>query len=445
MSLNENKCPNTGDMINNPSEEKNAKSGVKWRKIAMGAGVGILLGAVPTLVSGARASAPNAAAPAGAPNVDTDDVELDDATVSEEVDLTEDDLNEFATEVQENEVPAEEGASAWADEQAQVATAVNDDMSFSEAFMAARDEVGVGGAFEWQGNVYSTYTADEWDEQSEAEIEQYCSHFTTEEPENFDDIIDNELIGENTDDIVDLDSEMEVDVAEVIENLEPEFESDPEIVFPEFDEALALDEEVASEVSPELVDDIVEEAAESVAMEPQTNELAEEDLVDAEDIEVVADGVEELAEPVIEEPVAVEEVDMEVVDEAAIEEEPMLADEASLIDEVSAEIEDPELAELEIIGGDEQKYEFTGEVESQFDGMINTVEGRYEGESANFVDTDGDMIADRVELDLNRDGIIQHEEFVDISEDQISLDQDFTESEDEDFELSGGFVDYASL
>ena len=143
MSLNENKCPNTGDMTNNPSEEKNAKSGVKWRKIAMGAGVGILLGAIPTIASRVGA-APNSAAPAGAPNVNTDDVELDDAAVSEEVDLTEDDLNEFATEVQENEVPAEEGASAWADEQAQVATAVNDDMSFSEAFMAARDEVGVG-------------------------------------------------------------------------------------------------------------------------------------------------------------------------------------------------------------------------------------------------------------------------------------------------------------
>ena len=45
-----------------------------------------------------------------------------------------------------------------------VADNVNDDMSFNEAFAAARAEVGPGGAFVWQGNVYSTYRADdpEW-------------------------------------------------------------------------------------------------------------------------------------------------------------------------------------------------------------------------------------------------------------------------------------------
>ncbi len=46
----------------------------------------------------------------------------------------------------------------------QVAHSVNDSMSFSEAFAAARNEVGPGGAFVWHGNVYGTYRADdpEW-------------------------------------------------------------------------------------------------------------------------------------------------------------------------------------------------------------------------------------------------------------------------------------------
>ena len=43
---------------------------------------------------------------------------------------------------------------------------VNDEMSFGEAFASAREQVGAGGVFEWHGNVYSTYLADEWDSMS---------------------------------------------------------------------------------------------------------------------------------------------------------------------------------------------------------------------------------------------------------------------------------------
>ena len=40
---------------------------------------------------------------------------------------------------------------------------VSDSMSFSEAFAAARAEVGPGGVFYWHGGVYGTYYANEWD------------------------------------------------------------------------------------------------------------------------------------------------------------------------------------------------------------------------------------------------------------------------------------------
>lgn len=40
--------------------------------------------------------------------------------------------------------------------------AVNDDLSFGEAFAQARAEVGPGGVFHWQGGIYNTYSADEW-------------------------------------------------------------------------------------------------------------------------------------------------------------------------------------------------------------------------------------------------------------------------------------------
>lgn len=50
-----------------------------------------------------------------------------------------------------------------------IAVGVSDDMSFSQAFAAARAEVGAGGAFEWHGRVYGTYYKNEWDEMSAQE------------------------------------------------------------------------------------------------------------------------------------------------------------------------------------------------------------------------------------------------------------------------------------
>lgn len=41
---------------------------------------------------------------------------------------------------------------------------VTDDMSFSEAFAAAREELGPGGVFEWNGQLYGTFYATEVDE-----------------------------------------------------------------------------------------------------------------------------------------------------------------------------------------------------------------------------------------------------------------------------------------
>ena len=48
-----------------------------------------------------------------------------------------------------------------ADEQLKVAS-VDDNLNFRDAFEAARAEVGPGGVFRWHGNIYNTYTAEEW-------------------------------------------------------------------------------------------------------------------------------------------------------------------------------------------------------------------------------------------------------------------------------------------
>ena len=55
----------------------------------------------------------------------------------------------------------------------QVATGVDDSMSFAEAFAAAREEVGPGGLFEWHGQTYGTYYQDEWQNMSPEEQGEY--------------------------------------------------------------------------------------------------------------------------------------------------------------------------------------------------------------------------------------------------------------------------------
>lgn len=107
-----------------------------WKKVAVGAGTGILLGTGATILS---ASAP-----------------LDH------------------TEGSENEG---EQHPDWTDGEVPIASSVSDDMSFSEAFAAARTEVGSGGVFEWHGNIYSTFTEDEWNGMTAEQRDEYGSHF----------------------------------------------------------------------------------------------------------------------------------------------------------------------------------------------------------------------------------------------------------------------------
>lgn len=90
-------------------------------------------------------------------------------------------IDEIGSE--QEDVAAEENVispekPAWAVGDIQIAEGVNDDMSFGEAFAAARAEVGPGGAFEWHGTVYGTYTAEEWNNMSVADRAAYNDHFS---------------------------------------------------------------------------------------------------------------------------------------------------------------------------------------------------------------------------------------------------------------------------
>ncbi len=54
-------------------------------------------------------------------------------------------------------------------------TNTDDAASFKEAFDNARAELGPGGVFSWHGNIYNTYTAEEWQGMSDADKQQFAS------------------------------------------------------------------------------------------------------------------------------------------------------------------------------------------------------------------------------------------------------------------------------
>lgn len=82
------------------------------------------------------------------------------------------------TPIDGEEAHGGEEVPTWSDGQVSVAHGVNDDMSFTEAFNTARTEVGPGGAFEWHGNIYHTYSKDEWDNMSAEDKAAFGQHFS---------------------------------------------------------------------------------------------------------------------------------------------------------------------------------------------------------------------------------------------------------------------------
>lgn len=117
-------------------KEKATKGGARWQEVVIGGVTGIALGAASTLLMG------SASAKESIPEENTEPTE---------------------SEAQE---PVDNGY-------APMASNVNDNMSFNEAFAAARAEVGPGGVFEWHGGLYGTYYASEWNAMDDAARNEY--------------------------------------------------------------------------------------------------------------------------------------------------------------------------------------------------------------------------------------------------------------------------------
>lgn len=164
------------NMMNEETPGKNApkskkKSNLATAGIAAGAGVA---GAAGGVLFSNMANATEDPADAGEPLVVEEEEPLEEQPVLEE----------------EEPVVEEEPAAVdpLLGHNMPVAHGVNDDMSFNEAFAAARHEVGPGGLFEWHGQVYGTYYETEWNAMSQAEHDQYwadVNHTTVPSDTNY--------------------------------------------------------------------------------------------------------------------------------------------------------------------------------------------------------------------------------------------------------------------
>ena len=129
-------------------QQETKKEGSAWKHVTLGGVSGILMGA--GLLYAGQAVAQN---------------------VNSE---------EKPEEKPEDVVAPEQGETSHTLENGLKVAAVNDDLSFGEAFAQARAEVGPGGVFHWHGGIYNTYTAAEWNNMSVGEKHDFAQQVQPE-------------------------------------------------------------------------------------------------------------------------------------------------------------------------------------------------------------------------------------------------------------------------
>lgn len=211
--------------------------------------------------------------------------------------------------------------TVYIDESVSIAENVNDDMSFDEAFAAARAEVGAGGAFEWRGGVYGTYYAEEWESMSAEEKAEFGDQFEFVAAEND----EFEPIDVTVDELLAAEDEV-VAVPEPAVDPEPEIEVEVDNVYNVSDahgnEASFVDVEVGGE-DVLLIDEdgdgvidvmVYDENGDGVVDEAEFVNISEEGLMVEDFSAMVEEPVME--EPLMDEPVMDDVADDVVADDA---------------------------------------------------------------------------------------------------------------------------------
>lgn len=187
-NVNNVKNPNEETMIDNNVVSNNVnnngpKTKSRFGRVASGLGMGILLGGTSSFVTAKTIHA-----------AEKDDIneEEENNNGGETNNVTNNEADNGTNTT--NASNEGSGVETWSDGALPVAESVNDSMTFSEAFGAARAEVGPGGVFEWRGNVYNTYYAEEWNNMSEEDKSEFVNHLSLteieDEPEPSGDVVE---------------------------------------------------------------------------------------------------------------------------------------------------------------------------------------------------------------------------------------------------------------
>ena len=153
----------TGQIKHKAVKVKEAKS---WKKVTIGGISVIALGtAVHAIMKGNEKDDEN--------NLFTDGFELPNPSKSSTVTEPETPSESPVQDTQPKEAPVDTPHVQEAATSLRMATQVHDNMTFGQAFATARKEVGPGGIFEFESEIFSTYQADEWDNLSVSERHAY--------------------------------------------------------------------------------------------------------------------------------------------------------------------------------------------------------------------------------------------------------------------------------
>ena len=265
-----------------------------------------------------------------------------------------------------------------ANEEIKEANNINDEMTFNEAFAAARKEVGPAGAFSWHGKIYSAYRGDdpEWLEMSEEERAEHSRlllsqfhrvPFTPREEET---------------QIMDKNEDADVQYDDNNEEIQEEIKLEEEQIVVEDERNSENDEE-----NETMIEEIKSEEAEEFKEQEKVKETEddESDMKD-EDIEIV------------------EHINMEEEGNADLEN---VVEEVEDIEEGSDQ--DITISGVKVIGTNNGSVIAVG---------IGEIDNHY----TELIDMDSDGEIDTVLIDANDDGHFNAEEMVDVSGEGLTVE-----------------------
>ena len=262
----------------------------------------------------------------------------------------------------------------------EVSHSVDDSMSFSQAFAAARHDVGAGGLFVWHGHTFGTYYGNEWNAMSPEEKDQYwadVNHTTSGI---------NEEIAQN-----DEGTDVNADPASVSEPGE------------------ATDEHLSDSQDNNSSEEGQDEAL--ATAEPDDNGLATAEPVELDDDDLAS----------------VDPVELDDDDLATVE--PVELDDDDLAPADPVELDDDDLATVEPVELDDDDLATVEPIELDDDGLA-TVEP---------IELDDDGLATVEPVELGDDDLVAVEPF-ELDDDGLAAVEPFESDEDLDFDIDEPIV-----